>query len=109
MEIIHIINHLLGDNLKQIFEQNSKLKISESCFSIYSFEGLNKDLENIELLEFMFSSPTLMPNKITDKIKKERSEFHILKAELKRGFYGSDFEIQLKNKLTKRAYFSLAQ
>ena len=44
-----------------------------------------------------------MPNEVTDKIKKERREFHIPKAERERSFYGSDFEIQLKNKLTQRA------
>ena len=44
-----------------------------------------------------------MPNEVKGKIKKERREFHIPKAERERSFYGSDFEIQLKNKLTQRA------
>ncbi|MEQ1531631.1 MAG: SNF2-related protein, partial [Methylococcales bacterium] len=57
----------------------------------------------VESLEFIFTSPTFVPNEVTDKIKKERREFHIPKAERERNFYGSDFEIQLKNKLTQRA------
>lgn len=103
MEIIDNINHLLGDNLKQTIKQGSKLKIAASCFSIYAFEALKKELENIASLEFIFTSPTFVPNEVTDKIKKERREFHIPKAERERSFYGSDFEIQLKNKLTQRA------
>ncbi|MCK9395865.1 MAG: hypothetical protein M0Q44_09775 [Methylobacter sp.] len=103
MEIIDNINHLLGDNLKQTIKPNSKLKIAVSCFSIYAFEALKKELENIESLEFIFTSPTFVPNEATDKINKERREFHIPKTERERSFYGSDFEIQLKNKLTQRA------
>jgi hypothetical protein len=103
MEIIDNINHLLGDNLKQTIKPGSKLKIAASCFSIYAFEALKKELENIASLEFIFTSPTFVPNEVTDKIKKERPEFHIPKAERERSFYGSDFEIQLKNKLTQRA------
>ena len=101
--IIDNINHLLGDNLKQTIKPGSKLKIAASCFSIYAFEALKKELENIASLEFIFTSPTFVPNEVTDKIKKERREFHIPKAERERSFYGSDFEIQLKNKLTQRA------
>jgi SNF2 family DNA or RNA helicase len=103
MEIIDNINHLLGDNLKQTIKPNSKLKIAASCFSIYAFEALKNELENIDSLEFIFTSPTFVPNEVTDKIKKERREFHIPKTERERSFYGSDFEIQLKNKLTQRA------
>lgn len=103
MEIIDNINHLLGDNLKETIKPGSKLKIAASCFSIYAFEALKNELESIESLEFAFTSPTFVPNEVTDKIKKERREFHIPKTERERSFYGSDFEIQLKNKLTQRA------
>ena len=103
MELIDNINHLFGDDLKQTLKKGSKLKIAASCFSIYAFEALKKELENIDSLEFIFTSPTFVPNEVTDKITKERREFHIPKAERERSFYGSDFEIQLKNKLTQRA------
>lgn len=103
MEIIDNISHLLGDNLKQTIKPGSKFKIAASCFSIYAFEALKKELESIEELQFIFTSPTFVPNEVTDKFKKERREFHIPKAERERSFYGSDFEIQLKNKLTQKA------
>jgi hypothetical protein len=103
MEIIDNTNHLLGDSLKQTITPGSKLKIAASCFSIYAFEALKNELENIDSFEFVFTAPTFVPNEVTDKIKKERREFHIPKAERERSFYGSEFEIQLKNKLTQRA------
>ena len=103
MEIIDNINHLLGDNIKQDIQKGSKLKIAASCFSIYAFEALKDELQKIESLEFIFTSPTFVPEETVDKIKKEHRKFHIPKAERERSFYGSDFEIQLKNKLTQRA------
>ncbi|MHB1620076.1 MAG: helicase-related protein [Sulfuricella sp.] len=103
MEIIDNINHLLGDNLKQTIRPGSKLKIAASCFSIYAFEALKQELERIESLEFIFTSPTFVPSEVTDKLKKEHRLYHIPKAERERSFYGSEFEIQLRNKLTQRA------
>ena len=103
MEIIDNINHLLGENLKRTIKSNSKLKIAASCFSIYAFSALKRELERIESLEFIFTSPTFVPHEVTDKIKKEQREFHIPKAGRERNFFGSEFEIQLKNKLTQRA------
>jgi superfamily II DNA or RNA helicase len=81
----------------------AKLKIAASCFSIYAFEALKAEFEKIESLEFIFTAPTFVPNEVTDKVRKERREFHIPKLERERSFYGSEFEIRLKNKLTQRA------
>ncbi|MBD1401881.1 helicase-related protein [Pelovirga terrestris] len=103
MQIIDNINTLLGDDLKTVIARGSKLKIAASCFSIYAFEALKEQLESVESLEFIFTSPTFVPDEVTDRIRKERREFHIPKAERERSFYGSEFEIQLKNKLTQRA------
>ena len=103
MEIIDNINQLLGDILKTTINPNSKLKIAASCFSIYAFEALRKELNSIESLEFIFTSPTFVANEVTDKVKKERREFHIPKASQEKSFYGTSFEIQLRNKLTQRA------
>jgi hypothetical protein len=103
MEIIDNINRLLGDNLKQSIVAGAKLKIAASCFSIYAFEALKAELEQIDSLEFIFTSPTFVPNEVTDPVRRERREFHIPKLERERGFYGTEFEIRLKNKLTQRA------
>lgn len=61
MEIIDNINHLLGDDLKKMLKPDTKLKIAASCFSIYAFEALKKELSKIDSLEFIFTSPTFVP------------------------------------------------
>jgi hypothetical protein len=103
MKIIDNINSLLGDDLKASLKPNSKLKIAASCFSIFAYEALKSELSKIESLEFIFSAPTFVPDEVTDKFRKERREFYIPKANRERSLYGSEFEIQLRNKLTQRA------
>lgn len=103
MKIIDNINSLLGDDLKVSLQSNSKLKIAASCFSIFAYEALRSELAKIESLEFIFTAPTFVPNEVTDKLRKERKEFFIPKLDRERSLYGSEFEIQLRNKLTQRA------
>lgn len=103
MEILDNINNRWGDDLKQTLKPGAKLKIAASCFSIYAFESLKKELERIGALEFIFTAPAFVPDEVTDKVKRERREFHIPKLERERNLYGSEFEIQLKNQLTQRA------
>lgn len=103
MELLDNINRLLGDDLRKTLKPKSKLMIAAASFSIYAFEALKKELEGVDSLEFIFTSPTFVPDEVTDAAKKERREFHIPKATRERNFYGTEFEIQLKNKLTQRA------
>jgi len=103
LQIIDNINQLLGDDLKNTITSKSKLQIAASCFSIYAYEALKKELKNIHSLEFIFTTPTFIPNEAIDNIKKEQREFFIPKNDREKSFYGSEFELQLKNKLTQRA------
>ena len=103
MKIVDNINSLLGDDLKESLCTNSKLKIAACCFSIFAYEALKSELSKVESLEFIFTSPTFVPNEVTDTLRKERREFFIPKLDRERTLFGSDFEIQLRNKLTQRA------
>ena len=103
MKVINNTTELFGDDLKQSLDSGARLKIAASCFSIYAFEALKDELDKIESLEFIFTSPTFVPNEALDKLRKEKREFHIPKSEREKSFYGSEFEIQLKNKLTQKA------
>ncbi|NKS22296.1 DEAD/DEAH box helicase family protein [Rhodococcus hoagii] len=104
MRIIDNINELLGDDLKSEITPGSKVRIAASTFSIFAFEALRKELEQVEELEFIFTSPSFVTSTATDRIPKERREFFIPQA---RGgessLYSSEFEIRLRNKLTQRA------
>lgn len=99
MEIIDNIQSLLGDDLKHTLKKNSKISIAASCFSIYAYEALKSELEQIDELKFIFNSPTF----IKDKIEKEKREFYIPKLNRERSLYGTEFEIKLKNELTQKA------
>ncbi|MFM7469070.1 MAG: helicase-related protein [Vampirovibrionales bacterium] len=103
MRLIDNYNELLGNDLLQTVQSKNRLKIAASCFSIYAFEALKEVFSKINSLEFIFTSPTFVPTEATDKIKKEHREFFIPKAERERKLYGTEFEIQLRNKLTQRA------
>lgn len=101
MRIINNVSELLGDDLKDEIRRGSKVRIAAATFSIFAFEALRKELEHVEELEFIFTSPSFSNGQATDKLRKDRREFFIPHAES--SLYGSEFEIRLRNKLTQRA------
>ena len=103
MQILDNVNQLFGEDLKATLTPNAKLKIAASCFSIYAYAALKKELANIESFDFIFTSPTFIPEQATDKLKKEQREFYIPRLSRENSLYGSEFEIQLRNQLTQRA------
>ena len=103
MQVIDNINTLFGEELKASIKSGGKLKIAASCFSMYAYVALKKELSKIDSLEFIFTSPTFLAEKATDKINKEHREFFIPKLERERSLYGSEFEIHLKNELNQKS------
>lgn len=103
MKIIDNINILLGDDLKSALGGKSRLKIAASCFSIYAYEALRAELNRVESFEFIFTEPTFIPEEAAGRLKKERREFFIPRQNRECSLYGTEFEIQLRNKLTQRA------
>ena len=103
METIDNLNTLLGDSLRNTLQPGGKLKVAASCFSMFAYEALKDELEKLESVEFIFTSPTFAQGTSTDKLAKERREFFIPKLERERSLFGTEFEIQLRNKLTQRA------
>ena len=94
----NITSHVI-DDLKVTLRQGSKVSMAAASFSIYAFEALQKELEKVDELRFIFTSPTF--NK--EQSKKQKREFYIPKLNRERTLYGSDFEIKLRNNLTQRA------
>lgn len=103
MQILDNVSHLVGDDLKSTVGRGARLKIAASCFSIYAYEALKEELARVDSLQFIFTAPTFVPTEVTDRLRKERREFFIPKARRESGVYGTEFEIQLRNKLTQRA------
>ena len=98
-KIIDNISERMVDDLKARLSVGSRVSIAAASFSIYAFETLKKELESIEELRFIFTSPTF----ITEKVKKEKREFFIPKLNRERNLYGTDFEIKLRNQLSQKA------
>ncbi|MGX9901645.1 SNF2-related protein [Arthrobacter sp. SA17] len=104
MRIIDNVNELLGDDLKTEIVRGSRLRIAASSFSIFAFEALRKELEHLEELQFIFTSPSFVTTRATDRLPKEQREFFIPHGQNGEStLYGSEFEIRLRNKMTQRA------
>ena len=93
------ITERVVDDLRTSVSKGSRLSIAAASFSIYAFEALKDELEQVEDLRFIFTSPTFN----TEKAKKQKREFYIPKLSRERNLYGSEFEIRLRNQLTQKA------
>ena len=99
MDIIDNINYTLAEDLKKTIKKGSKVSIASACFSIYAFEELKKELNSVESLRFIFTSPTFL----SGKAPKEKKEFYIPRLSRERNVYGTEFEVRLRNNLTQKA------
>ena len=76
MELPKVINNIserVIDDLQKKLSIKSTVSIAAASFSIYAYEALKDELENVDELRFIFTSPTFMK----DKAKKEKREFFI--------------------------------
>jgi SNF2 family DNA or RNA helicase len=99
MEIFNNVTKLVKDDLLLTIKKDSRLSIAAACFSIYAYKELKKQLESINKLRFIFTSPTFT----TEKAKKEKREFYIPRLNRERSLYGTEFEVKLRNELTQKA------
>ena len=95
LKLINNISERVVDDLKVRMSNGSRVSIAAASFSIYAFEALKKELEKVEQLRFIFTSPKCG--------SKEKREFFIPKLNRERNLYGTDFEIRLRNKLSQKA------
>jgi len=63
MEIINNKDTTLAEDLRSTLTTGSRLSIAAPCFSIYAYQELRKELEQIEELRFIFTSPTFIAEK----------------------------------------------
>lgn len=67
MEVINNTDKLLGDDLKYSIKKGSKLSIAASCFSIYAYEALLKELNQVDEVRFIFTSPAFVADSFKRK------------------------------------------
>lgn len=99
MKNFNNINEKVIDDLRSELKSHSKLKIAAASFSIYAYNALKKELNNIDELQFLFTSDLF-----TKEFKnKDKREFYIPRLNHERTLYGDDFEIKMRNELTQKA------
>ena len=99
MEVFDNVTKIVKDDLVKTITPGSRISIAASCFSIYAYQELKRQLSKIDSLQFIFTSPTF----VTDKAPKEKREFYIPRLNRERSLYGTEFEVKLRNELTQKA------
>jgi SNF2 family DNA or RNA helicase len=99
MEIFDNIAKTIKDDLMVTIEKGSRVSIAAACFSIYAYQVLKEQFENIEELRFIFTSPAF----VKEKAPKEKREFYIPRLNRERSLYGTEFEVKLRNELKQKA------
>lgn len=99
MKIFNNVTDILRDDLKNTMVKGSKVSIAAACFSMYAYQELKANLEQVDEFRFIFTSPTF----IKDKTEKQKREFYIPRLNRENSLYGTEFEIKLRNEMTQKA------
>ena len=99
MQILDNVRNTVKEDLQVTIKKGSKISVAAACFSIYAFKELKKQLEAVDELRFIFTSPTFLK----EKTPKASREFYISRLNRERSIYGTEFEVKLRNELTQKA------
>ena len=99
MKIFDNITEIVRDDMAHTIKKGSKISIAVACFSMYAYSVLKKQLESVDELRFIFTSPTF----VTEKTEKQKREFYIPRLSREQSLYGTEFEIKLRNEMTQKA------
>lgn len=99
MKIFDNITEIVRDDLEKTIKKNSRVSVAAACFSMYAYQELKQQLDQVEEFRFIFTSPTF----IKEKAEKQKREFYIPRLHRENSLYGTEFEIKLRNELTQRA------
>ncbi|MGN0080286.1 MAG: hypothetical protein ACI36T_07130, partial [Eggerthellaceae bacterium] len=90
----------LGDALKKAIDDDAKLSIIASYFTVFAFGELKEEFSKVEELRFIFSEPTFA---IRMEEEKGPKEFELRRKDRERGVGGTGLELNLRNNLNQRA------
>lgn len=99
MKVIDNVNETFSDDLKNELSKGTKISMASASFSIYAYQELKSQLEKVDSMRFIFTSPTF----VKEKTSKEKREFYIPRLSRERNVYGTEFELKLRNELTQKA------
>lgn len=99
VKVFDNITEIVRDDMISTIRKDSKISIAASCFSMYAYKELKKQLEAVDECRFIFTSPTF----VAEKTEKQKREFYIPRLNREKSLYGTEFELKLRNELTQKA------
>lgn len=103
VQIFNTPGQPLADDLRARLRKGSRLRIAAAAFSLYAFEALQEQLEQVEELEFLFTDPSFTAERATDRPHRERRQYLIPGFRPEESLYGTAFEVHLRNRMTQQA------
>ncbi|WEV72000.1 helicase-related protein [Bifidobacterium sp. ESL0790] len=91
---------IVKDDLVRRLHSGDRIAVAASIFSVYAYEELKEQLEQVDDFRFIFTDEAFTPDIGSPK---EKREFYIPKLEREQGLYGTKFEVRLRNELTQKA------
>ncbi|WP_299523736.1 helicase-related protein [uncultured Methanobrevibacter sp.] len=92
------LNNQLGETvykeLKKHVKKGSKVSTISAYFTMYAYNALKKELDNIDEMRFIFTTPSFSKNKDI-----EAMEYEIINNNI----FGNEFELKLRNEMTQSA------
>lgn len=100
MNLINNSTHRWADDLRQELRGASSLRIAAAAFSIYAFDALREELEALDEVRFLFTSPAFTERAEKPELREFTVDAHPGPESV---LLGSEFELRLRNSLTQRA------
>lgn len=92
------LNNQLGETVYKELEKHirkgSKVSTISAYFTMYAYSALKKELDKIDEMRFIFTTPRFSKNK-----DKEAREYEIVNNNI----FGNEFELKLRNEMTQSA------
>ena len=87
MKVFNNVTDIVRDDMASTIKKGSKVSIAAACFSMYAYNELKKQLDGVDELRFIFTSPTF----IKEKTEKQKREFYIPRLSREHSLYGTLF------------------
>ena len=90
----------LGDVLAASIDDEAKLSIISSYFTVFAYGELKDELSRVDEVRFIFSEPTFIKQMAAEK---DPRQFQISQCSRERGIGGTGLELTLRNNINQRA------
>ena len=63
MKFFDNVTNIVRDDMTETITRGSRVSIAAACFSMYAYNELKKQLDGVDELRFIFTSPTFVTEK----------------------------------------------